>query len=185
MSKTKSTAGIVLAGGNSRRFGEDKALYKAAGETSTWVEQTAAKMMPLVDRVFVVTNARLFTEIQSLFANTNIEVITDQAPYLDKGPLGGIYAIMQNTTFDRYLLSPTDTPHIKTEIFADLIAQGNAYATTKTAKHYLTACIPYCKTELEIMLSADNLRIRELLETLSAKELLFDTEAPFENKNSK
>ncbi|WP_185425642.1 molybdenum cofactor guanylyltransferase [Paenilisteria weihenstephanensis] len=186
LSKTKSIAGIVLAGGNSRRFGEDKALYKEAGETSTWVEQTAAKMMPLVDHVFVVTNARLFPNIQTLFANTNIEIITDQAPYLDKGPLGGIYAAMKSgATYDRYLLSPTDTPHITTEIFADLIAQGNTYATTKNAKHYLTACIPYCKTELETMLRADNLRIRELLRTLDVKEQFFDTEAPFENKNSK
>ncbi|WP_159102516.1 molybdenum cofactor guanylyltransferase [Listeria cornellensis] len=185
MSETKKIAGIVLAGGNSRRFGEDKALYKETADSPTWVEQTADKMRPLVNHLFIVTNQRLFPSIQALFHNDTTTVLTDQEPFLDKGPLGGIHAVMNTSNYEHYLLSPTDTPHITTTIFAALIHQGNAYAATATAQHYLTACIPPCKSEIEAMLRVDNLRIRQLLQTLGTQKYLFPSESPFQNRNYK
>ncbi|MBC1793740.1 molybdenum cofactor guanylyltransferase [Listeria booriae] len=184
MSKINPIAGIVLAGGNSTRFGEDKALYQESPDAPTWVEQTVSKMLPLVDAIFVVTNERLFPAIHQLFNQTGVTVLSDQAPFIDKGPLGGIYAAMSQTpAFSHYLLSPTDTPNITTEIFATLIEQNNAYAVTNTAEHYLTACIPYCKDEIETLLRDDNLRIRPLLQALHTKKQPFQDEAPFFNQN--
>ncbi|MBC6310356.1 molybdenum cofactor guanylyltransferase [Listeria sp. FSL L7-1582] len=185
MSKTKTIAGIILAGGNSRRFGEDKALYKETPDSQTWVEQTADKMRPLVDHVFIVTNQRLFASIDSLFPDADTTVFSDKEPFLDKGPLGGIHAVMDASHYERYLLTPTDTPQITTAIFAELIHQGNAYAATKTADHYLTACIPHCKTEIEAMLRDDNLRIRQLLQTIGTQKKLFQSDTPFQNRNYK
>ncbi|RQW66857.1 molybdenum cofactor guanylyltransferase [Listeria sp. SHR_NRA_18] len=185
LSKTKSIAGIILAGGNSRRFGEDKALYKETPNAPTWVEQTADKTRSLVDHVFIVTNQRLFPSIQALFHDDTTTVLTDQEPFVDKGPLGGIHAVMNASNYDHYLLSPTDTPHITTAIFAELIHQGNAYAATETAQHYLTACIPPCKNEIEAMLRADNLRIRQLLQTIGTQKHLFPSDIPFQNRNYK
>ncbi|WP_430535732.1 molybdenum cofactor guanylyltransferase [Listeria rocourtiae] len=185
MSKTKTIAGIVLAGGNSRRFGEDKALHKETPNSKTWVEQTADKLRPVVDHVFIVTNKRLFLDIQSLFSDDTVTVLIDQEPFLDKGPLGGIYAVMCSTKYERYLVTPTDTPHVTTAIFIELIHQGNAYAATKNAEHYLTACIPYCKNETQVLLNTDNLRIRQLLQTINTQKCVFPSESPFQNKNYK
>lgn len=184
MSKTKLIAGIVLAGGNSTRFGEDKALYQESSNAPTWVEQTVSKMLPLVHTVFVVTNERLFPAIHQLFKHTAVIVLSDQAPFIDKGPLGGVYAAMsQKQAFSHYLLSPTDTPNVTSEVFVTLIEQNNAYAVTNTAEHYLTACIPYCKDEIETLLCDNNLRIRSLLQALHTKKQPFQDEAPFFNQN--
>lgn len=185
MSKTKKIAGVILAGGNSRRFGEDKALYRKTSDAQTWVEKTANKMLPVVDHVFIVTNIRLFTSIDSLFNDNKITVLSDQEPFLNKGPLGGIYAVMSNTNYEYYLLTPTDTPQITTAIFAELIHQGNAYAATENAEHYLTACIPYCKNETQALLHSGNLRIRQLLQTINTQKYMFPNESPFQNENYK
>lgn len=183
LSKTKTIAGIVLAGGNSRRFGEDKALYKEAPSTPTWVELTVSKMTPLVDHLFIVTNERLFPAIDRLFDTEQVTVLADQPPFTDKGPLGGIYTVMSSAKFDHYLISPTDTPNITTEIFSGLINARNAYAATNTASHYLTACIPYCEPEIKAMLTKENLRIRGLLQSIHAKKQVFPEENLFQNRN--
>ena len=55
-----ATYGLILAGGKSRRMGEDKALLVRDGISQ--LEHIAASLQPLTDKVFVSTRAEQHDE---------------------------------------------------------------------------------------------------------------------------
>lgn len=73
--------GIVLAGGQSRRMGQDKALLPLGGPTL--LERQAAKLAPLVHEVVVSGDA-------ASYGRFGFSVVAD--PPGAQGPLGGIAA---------------------------------------------------------------------------------------------
>ena len=90
--------GFVLAGGESRRMGEDKALVPFAGRTL--VEQ-AVKILRDAGLAVWIAGARLPLE---RFA----PVVQDAFPGL--GPLSGICAALEATTARRVVFLPVDQP---------------------------------------------------------------------------
>ena len=99
------TVGVILAGGNSTRFGEDKALYELRGKPMYEYIAEAMKESGVVKEIVVSTNQRLAGAF-------SYETVTDLPGFLDKGPLGGIYAAAKHRPGCRLMVVSCDTPYV-------------------------------------------------------------------------
>lgn len=86
--------GLVLAGGQSRRFGVDKATYALPGHPAN-VVSAVKRLLPLCEQVIVVANPANQRQIQVLVGD-RATVILDPEPFLGEGPVAGILAACQS-----------------------------------------------------------------------------------------
>jgi molybdopterin-guanine dinucleotide biosynthesis protein A len=96
-----STAGVVLAGGASSRFGRDKAEEIYAGRKL--IDWSIAALAPVCGAVFV-----------SGHAHATAESVPDR-PRAGLGPLGGLAGALtaaRDRGFARLVSLPCDTPHL-------------------------------------------------------------------------
>lgn len=107
------TIGVILAGGNSTRFGEDKSLYKLDGKAMYEHIADSIKQSRAADEVIVSTNHRLK-------ADFNYETITDDPRYTDNGPLGGLFAAASAYPGCRLLVISCDTPYVPSRWLSEL-----------------------------------------------------------------
>lgn len=111
-SSGKAAAGFVLAGGESRRMGRDKALMEFGGE-------------PLVARAIgIVREAGLEARIAGARAELDgfAPVIADAEP--GRGPLGGICAALAACTEPRAVFLPVDLPLMPASLLGYLIRRA-------------------------------------------------------------
>jgi len=88
----------ILAGGDSRRFGSDKARADVGGRTL--LEHVATALTPATRRVHVVSApGRSYDDL-------GFETIFDRHPGV--GPLGGLEAALHHATTDPIVLAPCD-----------------------------------------------------------------------------
>lgn len=133
--------GIVLAGGQSQRFGQDKARYQLTNQPLNNVGLAAAKLQLLCEHVIVSANANNFSALAAQFASDqHVTVIRDQAPFVQQGPLSGIYAATcLSPELTDYLLLAVDYPLMTTTILTTLTTAANCYTATPTRDHYLVS----------------------------------------------
>ena len=110
-------AGLVLAGGKSRRMGQDKAQMLYEGKT--WLN--------------VATELLLSAGAEEIWVNTDIETAYPKVsePFPHQGPLSGIFGGLLSTSLDLIIL-PVDMP---TLTVTDL--------NTLLAENYQTDCVYY------------------------------------------
>ncbi|WP_188206306.1 molybdenum cofactor guanylyltransferase [Alkalibacillus aidingensis] len=108
--------GVMLAGGQSRRFGSPKAFAKINNQHfHDLVYQTLERTC---DHIVVVTRSELVKHFP-----TDYDVITDLEQYSGLGPLAGIYSAMDYIEAPSYVVLPCDTPFINQELVNALIRQ--------------------------------------------------------------
>ncbi|WP_163652448.1 molybdenum cofactor guanylyltransferase [Listeria sp. PSOL-1] len=181
-----NVAGVVLAGGLSRRFGEDKAMYHGQ-DGKLWAEKMISKLKPFCKTIFLSVNQNQFAFFQQFFQNDpTIHVIVDLESMTAFGPLAGLYSVIQQaSSFSSFLIVPIDTPHLKQSELKCLLRHPNHFAKTTSQNHYLIAHLPSYHEALTETLSQDKNRVRDLLKRLGTKPLLFTQEAAFKNYNNK
>ncbi|MCH7502929.1 MAG: molybdenum cofactor guanylyltransferase [Proteobacteria bacterium] len=111
---TSTIYGLVLAGGKSRRMGEDKALLVRDGTSQ--LEHIAALLQALTDKVFVSTRA----EQQDERVRRRFEQIVDQ--FDDIGPIAGILSATQEYPHVDWLVVACDLPNVDDETIRFLLA---------------------------------------------------------------
>lgn len=111
-------SGFVLAGGRSRRLGQDKALlpWRGEGNSQTLLEHAIARLGRVCDTVSICAdrNDLHCAEI----------VISDALP--GNGPLGGIVAALEQTVTEWNLFLAVDLPFLPIEVFKALVARTRA-----------------------------------------------------------
>lgn len=112
--------GVILAGGQSSRFGEDKALYELNG--LPMYEHVAQSMQNVqaIDEIVINTNDKLKTSFK------NYPVIVDDPGYREHGPLGGLYAAAKKYPGEALMIISCDTPYVDSawlNILAEKAAQ--------------------------------------------------------------
>ena len=162
---------VVLAGGQSRRMGTDKALLSLGGRTL--IEAVIATVSALSREVIVVSNAT-----QSL-RHLGVRLVSDIYP--GKGSLGGIYTGLRQARTPYSLVVACDMPFINLPLLrymgslasqADVViprasdpsrppARGRAAVTAKEVNlHPLHAIYAQtCQRPIERLLAAGELRI--------------------------
>jgi len=107
----RDAAGFVLAGGQSSRMGEDKALVKFAGR-------------PLIVRALGILRA---AGLQPSIAGARADltsfapVVEDPAPQAGLGPLAGICSALAATTMPLAAFIPVDLPLLPSSLIACLL----------------------------------------------------------------
>lgn len=110
--------GLVLAGGQSRRMGRDKALLQHDGRTQL---QVAVELLATVsDKQFVSTRPEQCDDPE----RSRFEQIVDR--YEDVGPIAGILSAMDAYPDSDWLVVACDLPNLDYETLSHLKSQGDA-----------------------------------------------------------
>ncbi len=116
-----STTLILLAGGESRRFGRDKALVLVDGEPSLSKIVEELTKLSTVDLLVVTRDYDRCKVYKSIIPI--IECTVDR--FLEcSGPLRGVYSVSDRGS-NYYYLAPVDTPWIKIEVYLLLTSYLN------------------------------------------------------------
>ena len=106
----------IIAGGQSRRMGQDKAFVELGGKTL--IEQVIAGSADLgQSETILITNKR------ADYQHLSLPMYPDALP--DKGSLGGIYTALLRAKTDWVLALACDMPFIKTDLLRFMITQIN------------------------------------------------------------
>ncbi len=101
----------ILAGGKSKRMGQDKAFLDVAGQLV--IERILEKVLPLSDDVFISTNA------PQKYQQFGLRIVKDIYP--GKAALGGIYSAIQAAKHDYVLVVACDMPFLNSQLLNYLI----------------------------------------------------------------
>ncbi|MBI3541136.1 MAG: molybdenum cofactor guanylyltransferase [Deltaproteobacteria bacterium] len=108
--------GVILAGGRSSRFGENKAFATFQGVPL--IERVVSVMGALFQDLLVVTNT------PEEYSSWNIPLITDHQPY--QGPLGAIATALEKTSKEGIIVVACDMPMLVPEILTHIMKQAKA-----------------------------------------------------------
>ncbi|MGR3319100.1 MAG: molybdenum cofactor guanylyltransferase [Candidatus Anammoxibacter sp.] len=112
---------IILVGGKSRRMGTNKAFLDFKGET--FLKRQIDLLNDIFDEIIISANSL------SEYKELNLNVIKDIYP--EKGPLGGIYTgLINSSSFYTFVLA-CDMPFVESK----LIKQLEAYTKIKPEKY--------------------------------------------------
>ena len=109
----------IIAGGQSRRMGRDKAFVELGGKTL--IEHVIKRSRDLGQAETI-----LITNKSADYAHLGLPMYADVLP--DKGSLGGIYTALMVAQSSDVLVLACDMPFINTELLRFMIAQMDAEA---------------------------------------------------------
>jgi molybdopterin-guanine dinucleotide biosynthesis protein A len=145
---------IVLAGGEGRRLGTDKAFLRI--DNRVLIEEIVEKMAHIGDEVIIVTNS------PQKYSYLGTRLVGDV--YLGKGVLGGIYSGLRAARNDYSLAVACDMPFLNLNLLRYMILLSPGYDVVIPRVGGLTEPLHAiyskdCLQPMERLLSAGGLRI--------------------------
>lgn len=177
-------AGILLAGGASRRFGSPKAFANVEGKP--FYKHSLETLQAITGTIFIITNEQLEVKFENI---ADAQIMTDDKKYRGKGPLAGLYTAMQAIKAEWYALIPVDVPFINPEIYHTLLEQRapDLEAVIPLSNGRLQPLIALyhhsLAGRLKELLDTDQLAMRALLDISKVKYVPFTDPAAFININ--
>lgn len=110
------TAIFILAGGKSSRMGEDKATLLLNGKPM--LQHVLDEINTFPYPVFLLTN-------HAHHARFGLTMIADRVP--QRGPAGGIDAMLQHSTYDKNILLSCDMPYVDVASIQTVYSQLGNY----------------------------------------------------------
>ena len=168
---------IILAGGKSSRFGQDKAFIRIKGKPL--IKRQLKFLKRIFKRIIIVSNR------PDKYKFKGIKVVRDIIPH--RGPLGGIYSgLMASSSFYNFTLA-CDMPFINVRLIKYMIGLKDGYdvVVPRLKKGYETLFAIYsknCIKPIENRLLKQNFKIRSFftdvkVRTITQKEIAqFDKE---------
>lgn len=177
-------AGLILAGGQGRRMGAEKALVALAGRPL--VAHVAARLAPQVAALALSANGD-----PARFAALGLPVLPDLPGEAGEGPLAGLRAGLDwaaRAGAEALITVATDTPFLPTDLVERLAAASGgaraSHAVSGGRAHYTAAFWPRARTAaIAERFAAGERRLRACLE--DAVEVAFAGDPdPFANLNT-
>jgi molybdopterin-guanine dinucleotide biosynthesis protein A len=109
--------GVILAGGKSSRYGENKALVQLNG--TPLIERVMEVMASLFQQVILITNT------PQAYAHLKLPVHEDRVKGL--GPIGGIYTALHVIPEDRAFVVGCDMPYLNGELIRHMVDIRGGY----------------------------------------------------------
>ena len=179
--------GIVLAGGESRRFGSPKAFAERDGVP--FYQCSINAIQPFCSSIVIVTNPHLQERFEK--DGHNMTVINDIKDFQGQGPLTGIYSAMEYQASPWYMVIPIDVPFVEASTFAHLINFmdkdiDGIVPVVSGKKQPLIAIYNYSiKGTIRYMLENGERSVNQLLEKLNIQYIPMNIEQSFININQK
>ena len=158
--------GVVLAGGQSRRMGFNKAEAQMHGESM---------LIRMIDKLQEITSSILISSGTASYPNIPLPQILDEYPQC--GPLGGIYSVLKASNTSLNLVVSCDMPLVSIALLEHIVANA------KESKAFITLpidhdgqlqmmCAVYHKDVLPILqqqLDANQFKMKSLLDLVTTK----------------
>lgn len=167
--------GAILAGGQSRRMGQDKALLPI-GDSKTGATTLLECMLDKLQ------GCALFDEIvicrdpaaQRPARLEDTTFLADLVP--DRGPLGGLYTLAQHHPSQRAIVVPVDMPLLDGALFSELLHVAGHASVIHYEGHYFPLLIEFNKAvhsrlESRIFSEDRNYALAALLEEVSRERI--------------
>jgi len=130
---SKEMSGAILAGGMSRRLGQDKASLLVAGKPlARWVAEALAPW---------VTECWLLTNQPQAHLSLGLPLITDLRPF--QGPLGGLETALFHARTPLVLAAAVDAPFLAPPLLAALTARAAKGVRTAVVCHSSRGLQPF------------------------------------------
>ncbi|KMM37824.1 molybdenum cofactor guanylyltransferase [Guptibacillus hwajinpoensis] len=110
--------GLILAGGESRRFGSPKVFATLNG--LPFYRIVLNQLLPLVSETAIVTKNDLMKQF-SIGEGDRVTLLTDVDSFDGMGPLAGIYSAMERTEGDYFVTIACDMPFLTEGLITMLI----------------------------------------------------------------
>jgi molybdopterin-guanine dinucleotide biosynthesis protein A len=110
------TCGIILSGGQSRRFGGPKAFARF-NEIPFW-EHSLNALKEVTDTQIIVSHPSLLDRFKE---TTNLPIILDDKRVRGNGPMAGLFSAMEHMKAEWYVVLSCDIPSINEEVIAMLL----------------------------------------------------------------
>jgi molybdopterin-guanine dinucleotide biosynthesis protein A len=117
----------ILAGGQSKRLGQDKALISIHGDGRPLIAHQIERLQPLSDDLFIVGPER------PGYRDFNARLELDDYP--SEGPLGGIATALRHARHGRVLVVACDLPFLSAPLLRWMLEQDQLRAA-------IVPCIP-------------------------------------------
>lgn len=156
--------GLILAGGQSRRFGSDKAMHRVGGRPM--IEHVIDAVHPFVAEILVSVQSR-----DDAPEGVADDIVEDHFPGC--GPLAGIHAGLMASSSPWMLVAACDMPHLTSADLETIVASTVDAESAVVAvggdgmRHPLCAC--YHRSLLPLVegrLSSGNYSVQGLLEEI-------------------
>jgi len=115
--KYHEIGGLILAGGASKRFESNKALFKYNGQTL--IERTVNAIRPLFSEILISSNE------PAMYNFLGVPVCRDI--HTDMGPLAGIHSGLEHTSKKALFVVACDMPHLKPAMISHMCGLLNGY----------------------------------------------------------
>ena len=150
-------AGLIVAGGQSTRFGKrDKAVADLAG--TPMIRRVADRIAPLVDELVVNCQPNQRPAIEEALAGVEPEPIFAEDPEPDQGPMMGILTGLRVVESEYTFVVACDMPFVESSLAAFLfdratgydaaIPQPDEWRQTIQAVYRTSAMVRACETAL-------------------------------------
>ena len=158
--------GIILAGGKSRRMGEDKSFVLFSGKSL--IEIAIDKLSPLFKDLIIVTNK------PHLYQRYGITTQPDLLK--DRGPLGGIYTGLVTSKSIYNFIVACDMPFLSPALVQFMVDKINGYdvVIAKWNNRFQPLCAIYsknCISSIEKELSKNNFKITDFLKYVRIRKI--------------
>lgn len=181
---------VILAGGKSVRMGKDKVFLPIRDET--FIERLYASGREYFDRVLISTDtnehAALIMDVLPKEGQREHEIIIDRYP--DRGPLGALCTIFEETDLERFAVIPVDVPNASMDFLLEqyekpapiIIAESDSEKYEPLIGIYSREAYPILKEALD---RNDNKVIRVIAGHFEAVKLCGELKKAFRNVNTK
>ncbi len=115
--KTLPVTGVILAGGKSRRMGQNKALIQLGDDTL--IAHVVRRMRLATDELLLITNNH------AEYRHLDLPMHSDMIP--DTGALGGIYTGLMHASHDVVVCVACDSPFLQPKLLTYLVAVLGEY----------------------------------------------------------
>ena len=172
METTNITAvtGVILAGGQSRRMGQNKALMRLGNEPL--IVHVIRQMESVTDELLLITNE------PDLYTSLKLPIYPDILP--DMGALGGLHAGLSYAANSTVICVGCDMPLLQSNLLSHLVALLGSYdavvpcvqAVNRPSPVFQTLSAVYSKRCLPVideMLAVGELRVHALYDRIDAR----------------
>ena len=176
-------AAVILAGGESKRFGINKALLKFKGVP-------IVKMLEAEARLAGVNEVMVSTNNTDAFAQFKLRVIEDI--HKGAGPLGGMHSALENSDADAILIIACDTPGITAGVIRAIMSTAWEHPEADVIFAYSpSGPHPLCSVvrrnflpDIQSALDESEYSVNNLFAKYNHVVVKFDDEKPFININT-
>jgi molybdopterin-guanine dinucleotide biosynthesis protein A len=169
MASQITTGAAILAGGQSRRLGTNKALLRLRADGPTIIELVVTRIMDSG-----IESPLLITNTPDEYAFLGLKTLPDDIP--GAGPLGGIVTALSHSPHDRVLVVGCDLPFLSPALLrymatlpnrgAAIVPRWHDYAGQERLEPlhsiYSKSCIEAIRKEI----ASGNLKLTDFLQTI-------------------